>query len=76
MLSTYGPRDPVYSEETTHLNAPVIVLSESVPSDASIVWHDLLFDWWGTKEGYEVNYGGHTWKSVTRGKATISTGYR
>lgn len=76
MLSTYGARDPVYSEETTHLNAPAIVLSESVPSDASIVWHDLLFDWWGTKEGYMATYGGHTWKSVTKGKATISTGYR
>ena len=76
ILSTYGPRDPVYSEETTHLNAPAIVLSESVPSDASIVWHDLLFDWWGTEEDYKANYGGHTWKSVTKGKATISTGYR
>ena len=72
MLSTYSARDP---EEWHHEDQGEPLLTPH-PSGGPWGTTILLFDWWGTKEGYMATYGGHTWKSVTKGKATISTGYR
>lgn len=76
ILTKYGERDPLHSTSTTHLNAPAIILTETLPSIATITWYDLLFEWWGTETQYSATYGGHTWNSVTKGKSTIATGYR
>ena len=76
ILTIYGPREPVYSQSTTHLKAPAIILTENNASQATIVWYNLLFEWWSTTEDYDEKLGGHTWPSVTRGKSTISTGYK
>ena len=76
ILTNYGVRDPVYAPSTTHLNAPSVILTEKAPSDATIAWYDLMFEWWSTETQYSEKYGGHTWPSVTQGKSTIATGYR
>ncbi len=76
ILINYGERNPVHSASTTRLNAPAVILTEKAPSDAAVVWYDLMFEWWGTKTQYNEIYGGHTWPSVTQGKSTIATGYR
>ncbi len=75
ILINYGARDPKYAPGTTHLNAPSVILTEEVPSDAAVVWYDLIFGWWSTETQYNEKYGGHTWNSVTQGKSTIATGY-
>ena len=75
ILINYGARDPKYAPDTTHLNAPSVILTEEVPSDAAVVWYDLIFGWWSTETQYNEKYGGHTWNSVTQGKSTIATGY-
>ena len=75
IFTKYGPREPVYSTLTKHINAPAIVLTDQAPSNAEITWYDVLFEWWSTKDSYSDQYQ-HTWHSVTRGNSTISTGYK
>jgi len=76
ILVNYGERDPAYAISSTHLNAPSVILTEKAPSDATVAWYDLMFEWWSTETQYNEKYGGHTWQSVTQGTSTIATGYR
>ena len=76
ILINYGERNPSYSPSTNRLNAPSVILAEKAPSDATLAWYDLMFEWWSTETQYNEKYGGHTWPSVTQGKSTIVTGYR
>jgi hypothetical protein len=73
MVSQFGPREPSYGPETTHLNSPVIVLTEQAPNESERAWYHLLYKWWATS-GKQNETLGHSYGSVTRNLGTISTG--
>ena len=73
MIDMFGPRIPSYEDAPKHLNVGVIILTKNKPKETELIWYNLKYEWWSTKNEWDLEYGG-TWPFVTKGLATISTG--